>query len=116
MVLIVVSFLDPIVGPHLYSLGLPETYGGYCLGIMGVLHFIGSLACGYLTSFKNHQIILFAEITTTISLFAIGPSKLMGYGPSAIATFVGVGSAGFFTAFTEVLTIPTIIDAIETDF
>jgi len=51
LVLIVLSYIDPIISPHLYSLGLPETYGGYCLGLEGGTHLLGAIAVGYLTSF-----------------------------------------------------------------
>jgi len=115
LVLIAVSYTDPIISPHLVSLGLPETYGGYCLGVLGGTHLLGAIAVGYLTSYPKPQIILFALITSSLSIFAIGPSQLMGYSASAKATFLGVGSNGFFTSFTEVLTIPIIIESIENE-
>jgi len=74
LVLTVLSYIDPMIGPHLYSLGLPETYGGYCLGLEGGMHLLGSFTVGFLTSFKNQNIILFAYITSTLSIFASGPS------------------------------------------
>jgi len=37
----------------------------------------------------------------------------MGYKASAKATVLGIGSNGFFTSFTDVLTIPIIIESIE---
>jgi len=60
LVLVVNAFIDPIISPHLVSLGLPETYGGYCLGFEGGMHLLGAMAVGYLTCYSNLQIILFA--------------------------------------------------------
>jgi len=37
----------------------------------------------------------------------------MGFSASAKATFLGVGFNAFFNSFTEVLTIPIMIDSVE---
>ena len=55
----------------------------------------------------------YALIMSTASLFGIGPSLLLGFGPSAVSTFIGVSGIGLFTAAADVLTIPILIKSIE---
>jgi hypothetical protein len=51
LVLVSLAFIDPIISPHLFALGLPETYGGYCLGVEGGTHFLGAIIVGNITSY-----------------------------------------------------------------
>ena len=115
LVLVSLAFIDPIISPHFVALGLPETYGGYCLGVEGGTHFLGAIIVGNISGYRNNQIILFALLTSTISILAIGPSQLIGLNASAAMTLLGVASNGFFTSFIEVLTIPILITAIEVE-
>ena len=74
LALVTLAYVDPMISPHLVSLGLPETFGGYCLGFEGGTHLLGAIAVGYLTGLSNLKIILIGLITSTMSIFATGPS------------------------------------------
>jgi hypothetical protein len=74
---------------------------------------LGAIAIGKLTKFSSVSLMFYALIMCTASLFGIGPSFLLGFGPSAVSTFIGVSGVGLFTAAADVLTIPILIKSIE---
>lgn len=96
IVLILISFLFPILSLHLEEKGYGNFAIGLSFGIPTMIYAVTSKFVYVQTRyFKKQAVILFGYFTIFVGLLFVGPSILMGKDASPRWTFVGLSILGF---------------------